>query len=340
MEKFHEMESYTAEELMEVNLPLTEFYMDGILPKGLAILSGKPKTGKSILALEIAAGVASGKRVLGTYETKQTKVLYVALEDSFRRLHQRIDMMMEEGEFPKELILTTHWPRMDDYGRDYLKEWLEKRHPDCELVVIDTFQMIRPGFKSRNVYAEDYRAIGLLKKLADEFEICILVVHHHRKAPTNDPIEAVGGTFGITGAADTVLTLERERGKLDGVLTVTGRDVEEQQILLRFDENTFSWQAVDLSSGYIRTAERQEIVDLLRRTPFPLSPKMISEILGKNHATIRKLLEKMVSRGDVKKVRRGLYTCTKIFGPVSLNPDDFDRSVSLNPDDFAEETDL
>jgi RecA-family ATPase len=56
------------------------------LPEGLTLPAGKPKLGKSWLALSVAFAVAAGGVALGTYPVAQGEVLYLALEDNERRL--------------------------------------------------------------------------------------------------------------------------------------------------------------------------------------------------------------------------------------------------------------
>lgn len=57
-----------------------------IVAEGLTILAGKPKTGKSWLALDFAVAVAGGYAALGNIECRQGPVLLLALEDNDRRL--------------------------------------------------------------------------------------------------------------------------------------------------------------------------------------------------------------------------------------------------------------
>lgn len=55
--------------------------MDDVLPAvGVSILAGRPKEGKSRLALQMSIAVASGVKVLGRFATKPGRVLYLGLE--------------------------------------------------------------------------------------------------------------------------------------------------------------------------------------------------------------------------------------------------------------------
>lgn len=55
-----------------------------------------------------------------------------------------------------------------------------REHPATGLVVIDTLQRIRAAGNESNPYASDYRDIGVLKALADQHRIAVLLIHHLR----------------------------------------------------------------------------------------------------------------------------------------------------------------
>ena len=81
---------FNAQELRDKVFPPIKWAVEGFLPEGLSILAGGPKIGKSILALHLATGVAIGGCVLGKINVAKGQVLYLALEDTPRRLQERI----------------------------------------------------------------------------------------------------------------------------------------------------------------------------------------------------------------------------------------------------------
>lgn len=77
--------SIDAKTLSECEYKPIEFLIHGLLPQGLHILAGSPKIGKSWLVLYLCNQIASGEPVWD-YSTKQGKVLYICLEDTYRRI--------------------------------------------------------------------------------------------------------------------------------------------------------------------------------------------------------------------------------------------------------------
>jgi RecA-family ATPase len=50
--------------------------VESFIPEGLVILAGKPKMGKSMLALDLGIAVASGNRALGSFRVERGAVLF------------------------------------------------------------------------------------------------------------------------------------------------------------------------------------------------------------------------------------------------------------------------
>ena len=71
-----------------------KFVVPGYVTEGLVILAGRPKIGKSWLALGLADAVARGGRAFGQLEVEAGDVLYLALEDIPRRLQKRMRVIV------------------------------------------------------------------------------------------------------------------------------------------------------------------------------------------------------------------------------------------------------
>lgn len=131
--------------------------------------------------------------------------------------------------------------------------------------------------------------------MADRLGITVVVVYHLRKSTNDDPLEEVFGTTGITGAVDTILVLKRARIEADGTLFITGRDCEEQELALRF--NIGRWEVLGGAKLYEISKERREILEAINGIGGSASPKEIVEVIGKNQATVKMTLTRMVNDG-------------------------------------------
>src|ERR1700674_538103 len=102
-----------ASELLKKVLPEHRWAVRGVLAEGLGLLVGRPKIGKSWLALNVAVAIASGGRALGQIPVEAGDVLYLALEDNERRLRSRLTSILGNDACPDRLTLSTSWPKLD-----------------------------------------------------------------------------------------------------------------------------------------------------------------------------------------------------------------------------------
>ena len=78
--------AWTADELMATEFPAPKWAVPGIISEGVNLLAGPPKVGKSWLSLGLALSVAAGGQAMDSVPVESGPVLYLALEDTPRRL--------------------------------------------------------------------------------------------------------------------------------------------------------------------------------------------------------------------------------------------------------------
>ena len=174
--------SITAEELLSTPLPPVKWIIPGLLPAGLALFAGPSKAGKSWLTLWLCLQIAQGNPVWNR-EIEPRTVIYFSLEDTFNRLQNRIFQLIDGGDAPERLILQTECPSIGQ-GLEEQVESLIHTYRDVGLVVIDTLQKVRVSDGNGGMYANDYKEAGALKKLADKYGICILLINIQTIKPT------------------------------------------------------------------------------------------------------------------------------------------------------------
>ena len=116
-------------------------------------------------------------------------------------------------------------------------------HSDTKLIIVDTLQKVREVGGDNYSYANDYEIITRLKKFADSYGICLLLVHHTRKQNSDDKFDMISGTNGLLGAADGGFILRKEkRTSNSATLEVSGRDQPDQKIYLNRNPETLVWE--------------------------------------------------------------------------------------------------
>ncbi len=301
----------SARDLSRRTFAPTEFIVPGLVPKGLSLLGGRPKIGKSWLALNMAVAVASGGTFLGRVAAPG-RALYLALEDSPSRLKRRLDLVLDGREPPVNLDFAVTCPALGGINGGAvaaIRHWQGAGERPA-LVIVDVAQRIRPATgKGERLYEADYNALIPLKTMADEDGIALVAVCHTRKSAAEDggdPLDAISGTLGLVGAADHALILDRN--STGYTLYGRGRDVEEFNIALSFDASRGTWRALGDAADVSRSETRLLILSVLRGAPGPLSPASIAKASRLNGEVVRKQMERMVAAGEVVKLQRGVYT--------------------------------
>jgi RecA-family ATPase len=298
---------FTASALRTMTFKPINWVVPGIIPEGLTILAGKPKIGKSWLALDIALATGGDRFVLGNIKPEEGDVLYAALEDNKRRLWKRVRKIVAAADaaWPDHLTLATQWRRLDHGGVTDIKEWagtvLKPR-----LVILDTLAGVRPDRNARDsLYDGDYRALAELHAWANEAGIAVLVLHHTRKMEADDPIDTISGSLGLAGCADTSAILSRNsRGT---TLYIRGRDVEEQEHAMLFNAETCRWTILGDAAEVLRSDSRGKILDALSEATDLMTPSDIVAATSLGRQNVDQLLHRMHSDGEIIKRKRGFY---------------------------------
>jgi len=292
-----------GETLMTMPLQPLNFIIDTFLSPGLHLLAGAAKVGKSWLALWLSVAVAKGEDIWGM-KTRQGTTLYLCLEDSTIRIQNRLFEITEDA--PDSVHFTTD-AHIIGQGLEEQIETFIQDHPDTVLVIIDTLQMVRRAVFDTS-YANDYRELSALKKLADRHGIAILLIHHLRKENDSDTFNRISGTTALQGAVDSSFTLvEDRRGSGKAILSCIGRDIEFRELeLKRNGENV--WEVV--SDSYERPEVlKDNIIFLLsefmrERSEFTGTPTEVAELLsaGSDDPVSAKALSKrlMLNSDDLK----------------------------------------
>lgn len=238
---------WTVDELLSTDFPDPAWVINQILPTGEGFLSGRPKLGKSWLALQMAAAVSSGGYCL-EYQAERGEVLYLALEDRPRRLASRLKKQnIKDANITFELFYKT----VQNGGFEDLL--LELENDRYKLVVIDTLSRFL-GRSDQGDLGEMTTVIGGLQQLAQSRGVGLLLVDHHRKQSGFDVdlVDDILGSTGKAATADTILGLYRERGKQGATLKLVGRDVEDLELALEWDGYTCTWKNMGEANG-VRT---------------------------------------------------------------------------------------
>lgn len=281
--------------------------VDGILPEGATLLAGKPKSKKSWKALGVAAAVAMGGKVLNYFDVQQGEVLYLDLESNQRRMKSRLAALLGSVPWPAGFHIFTKWER-GEAGIALLDGWMEA-HPKTKLVVIDIFQNFRPPRDPKgNPYDQDYEAIKMINEFAERHRIAVLVIHHTRKAKSDDVFDEISGTTGLSGGVASMWVLGRTPDNSgESVLAIRGRDIsDDDPMVLRWDSYTCQFVMVATGPDASSSSARRAILDVMEIDQ-EYQLKDIAAAVGKPVNATSNQIRRLMDDNLVQRVGNGRY---------------------------------
>jgi len=287
--------------------PPTEWLIEELVPFGLIVFAGKPKIGKSWLALQIALSCAIGTPTFGRLSTMQCGVLYLALEDGEKRIHARQDKMLRGELPPDDIEYVMQWPA-GMRGLECLGGYLDG-HPRCRLVIVDPWAKIRGEPDGRKgVYQQDYQDMGELHAFATQRNICLVLVLHTRKMDASDVLDRISGSTAIQGAADANLVLERKRNEALGQLSVHGRDIiNGGDFAMSWDRESCRWTLLGEARQVQKESEQDRVFQFLQEQKEPVTVSEIVDALEMNRSTVKSALNRLAKRGSIYAKRKDAW---------------------------------
>ncbi len=302
--------------------PNERWQVEGLIKAGdLVILSARPKTAKSIVALNLAACVATGRPFLNR-PTQQGRALFVAWERHDLTVQRAFEMGLDACEdfavWDKRRFGVA--PRVD--ALDWWREFITTNN--IRLIVFDTLaHFLRPELdKVRNaINAYDYigSVLERVAQIANETGCTFLLIHHDRKGEGDTDEQRVLGTTALTAAADVVLQLQPLSDDA-GVtaLKATGNAIDDQTLYFAIQPDfwleaterpavTKEEKAANAIAGYLRLhgeAKRKEL------------ERHLQEIgLAESRSAAEKLATRALSllQGKIIRTQRGAYMLASDF---------------------------
>lgn len=255
-EQIKQLESESLSGLCGRHVDAPKYVVDNLISNGITILASPPKFGKSWMCMDLAISVANGTDFMGI-RTEKRGVIYLALEDGDYRLQERGRKVAGERPIPDNLYLVKDAPVLAE-GLLPMLNALAQSCGNVGMIIIDTLQKVRgTAGRTEGVYGYDYRELGQLHKYALENNVAVVLVHHLNKGgDDNDFVGRLNGSTGISGAADSIITLSRgKRGDKETKMSITGRDIVERTLVLQMDWGRYRWTVLGEEH---EVAERRE----------------------------------------------------------------------------------
>lgn len=296
-----------ADELVAMDMPPIRMVVGDCIPAGLLLLAGDPKVGKSLLMQDLALSIALGQPAWGSLHVDEGDVLYFANEGGTRSFRERLLRMLNDDGAPPRLRITASNEPLGERLEVQLEWWLSEAN-DPRLVVIDTYSSVAPDTRGVNRHQEDYNALSGLADLACRYpDTLVAVVHHTRKAESDDVMHRISGSQGMTAATDGNAVLTRHTAARQAVLSIRPRNAEESDFTVERNPTTLRWSIIGDDERSQLSEGRQRILDWLEANPVGGTPKEVADGLAMPYDSVRQFLSQMKAARQVSSPRRGYY---------------------------------
>jgi DNA-binding transcriptional ArsR family regulator len=234
----------------------------------------------------------------------QGRVLFLALEDSGRRLKSRL--VKQQIPSGADIIFHTAWQAFSDGGLMTLENAI--RDEKISLAVIDTFSRA-VGRMDQLDPAEMTQVIGGLQRIAQANQVSVLLIDHHRKGGgfEADPIADILGATAKAAAADGALGLYRQNTKREYSLRITGRDVEESELALIWDGLTCCWQSLGAADDVRENSLKADILQAMREIIEDgelATTRRIADRIGKDPGNVSRALADLMAAGKIRRIEQ------------------------------------
>ena len=282
--------------------------IEGLLPdKSLFLLSGKPKAGKSFLALDMAYAVRTGADVFGKYKVSRPgPVVYLGMEDGEYEIANRLLARgVRAGGEPGIEICARRFCLSDPARLAALRGGLEALSPS--LLIVDTAAEAL-GIRDWLNRSEITEKVGVLRDLARQ--ICaVLLVSHNRKSE-GEAGDEIAGSNAFTGAVDGWISAYKAESLPNGnrrlFLRTEGRGGVRGELAVEMDTKTLHFSALSLEEAAHGKEEKKVDETVLRSVRLAIEGyggkatlKQIADWNEWSFPTTARRIQELLHSGDV-----------------------------------------
>jgi hypothetical protein len=290
--------------LLERDIPEPVKLCDPWAIEGVNIIAGRPKLGKTTLERQKLAAASIGGPFMDSTFPTAVKCAFLSLEEGELLCRAKFKMAGFQDEALAAIQLFFEWPRGQS-GVDLLDRYLTANR-DVRLVCIDSLTRFRviPDVRVP-AFMADYEAVNSLHDMSKKHPgVCVDIIHHTRKAKSDDPIDDISGTYGLTAAADSYLVM---RHHADGALMHVGgrlwsREESEYKVKRSGQQR---WEMLGPNLGL--SDEQQETLELVKAEPAGMNGAKLAEKLSITNQSAWNRLDLLLEKGFVTKLRGKVY---------------------------------
>lgn len=220
-----------------------EFIIERLIYRNcINIISGDPKTFKTILSADIAVAVATNTEALGQYIVEDGgKVLFISPEidprDTIIKI-ARTGFNYEEALNniicpKKKIIELMRWQELKPLIENVLEE------QEVKLVVLDPLTYIFDKDINKNDDVLEF--MRDLKAMIEKYQVTFLITHHNNRAETEKLINRMSGASAIPRSADSIIFLEKFNEDTEQDFFKTDEELDNEAQAIKLIKGTYRY---------------------------------------------------------------------------------------------------
>jgi hypothetical protein len=305
-------------ELLALGAQPPGMLIDGILPAaGATLVVGAPKSNKTLLAIQIALAVASGRPLFGQHSIiNPGAVLMIEQDDPAGAVS--VGQVLHAST-ASVVGIPFHFLGRVAYslGPEFC-DFIQEKIPELKLrlIVLDSYTALRRARKAGgDIVKTEQAELAMLDELAKRTGVAMMLIHHSSKGSKMlDWSDQPAGSYAVGAAIEAQIHISRfcemANNAEERLLRIRGRHMAEAEMVLRFREKTLDHEVV-LSGGaspfyYAIKDLRREFGDRA------FSPKELTWATGMSQSSAHRCLGRLVEAGAVSRQAYGQYSLQKV----------------------------
>ncbi|MGI8746551.1 MAG: AAA family ATPase [Bryobacteraceae bacterium] len=300
-------------DILALDIPESKMLIEGFLAgKGACLVVGAPKSGKTLLAVQVALAVAGGSPLFDYYRVlEQGPTMLVEQDDPDGA--ESVSTILKRSRVPTGNLPFYLTPRLPfTFGPEFL-EWLEGqiRIRSLRLVALDSYTALRAARSAKgDIVKTEQTELTLLDEVAKRTNSTLLIVHHGSKGAAGmDWTDQAAGTFAMSAATEAQIHISRfkdlDSNSPERLVRIRGRHQKGAEMVLRFREESLDYEHV-LEGG----AAPDYPVLIQLRTIFgtqAFGPKELSHSSGVSRATASRQIDRLYRANALSRRGYGEY---------------------------------
>lgn len=234
-----ENEIISAKKFKKLKMKYKNNLIENILAPGITIVGGKPRVGKTNLALQIASSLSTKNAQFLNEKCLYTKVIYFSFDTKKEEIQKRLNLIPLETENLYLLYKHKEEFSFSDLETEIKIQTLQRKKSQEMLIVVDMMQNVKYERKyDINNYQDTYDMIKKYYFLAKKYDCNFILVHHvNKSSSSNDVFDSLNGSIGLRGAAENMLLITENNNNFE--LHIDSRYFSGSSISLKKDKNGF-----------------------------------------------------------------------------------------------------